>query len=133
MGDQFDWGTTGRKTIPQAIPRDEFDRTTHCDTITAVFGDPAVDPRSGGCVGVEAFSDQTRYTPRHLRRTLLKQSWVRWAGGVPASNVSSLEAWEDGQREAASAEHRVAGRLGGRPRRADSDVTDVTAGTGNSD
>jgi hypothetical protein len=126
VGDWFDIGrATGRslyrlpaEVVAPALRGDPREAITHCNTVCAAYGDPAVDPRSGGVVGLRAIAASLGRSESRVRRILgdERASFVRWAGDLPASNVGSLNAFREALDASAAEAHRLAGRKGGRPR-----------------
>jgi len=82
---------TNRRRVPRAL-RDEFGYTTG-ETLVAKFGDPAIDPRSGGVIGHGPIAKALGRSPRQVERivynTMLRGE-LRWVDGTPASAVQSL-------------------------------------------
>lgn len=87
---------TGR--TPRRLPKEFGDEKNRVDVdeLIRLFGDKWIHPGSGGVIGIPGISGSLRknYSDRHLRRELLKESWIKKVGDVYATNVNSLDAWE---------------------------------------
>jgi hypothetical protein len=84
---------TGRSLyrLPTAL-RDQYGQTK-VTSLVAAFGDPWVNPCSGGLVGHAAIAEGMGRELRQVQRTVFGQpvgAAIRWAHGIPASHVSSL-------------------------------------------
>lgn len=110
---------TKLRGLPRGL-RDEFG-WTKIESLVAAYNDPAVDPRSDGIVGhlwiANALNRSLRQVERSVYNTRLRQE-LRWAYGLPASNVATLAVIRERLDLAARAVHLLP--LG---------LTDVTPGS----
>ena len=83
---------TNLRRVPRRL-RDELGYTT-CASLVANFGDPAIDPRSGGVIGHGAIAKALGRSPRQVQRTVYNtplRGELRWAEGIPACAAQSLD------------------------------------------
>jgi hypothetical protein len=87
---------TNVRRVPRRL-RDELGYTT-CATLVAKFGDPAIDPRSGGVIGHRAIAKELCRSPRQVQRIVYNtplRDELRWAEGIPACAAQSLDTMRD--------------------------------------
>jgi hypothetical protein len=111
--DAVAWGRAGRTSnrIPSQMLTDESpdgERVTVVGSLVAAYGDPWVDPRSGGVIGQQAITGKLLMTLRQAQRTVLKEPWIRWVGDIPATNVASLASWDLRHQLKTRNAHRIA-------------------------
>jgi hypothetical protein len=108
----LDWPSIGRDPyhVPKTIPTEAEVGScmTLVTSLVAAYGDPPIDPRSGGIIGQQVIAAELLMSPRQARRTILGADCVRWVGDVPAIPRASLEAWVQAHIEQARAAHLAA-------------------------
>ena len=85
---------TGRRQaqLPMVI-REPDEALTHCESIVAALGDAGCDPRSGGMAGSGHLAAVFGVDAQQFKRTILPRlDFVRRLGGVPVTNVASIDA-----------------------------------------
>ena len=87
---------TGRSLyrLPRAL-RERDEGRTHVTSICCVYGDPWVNPRSGGVIGHRDFAVSLNRSLRQVQRAVFGTplgAAIRWVGGVPAAPGATLKA-----------------------------------------
>ena len=123
--DYIDWPKVGRGPyhVPADIPTEVELCVTAVTSLVAAYGDPAIDPRSGGVIGQQEIAAQLLLTTRQARRTILHERFVMWVGDLPATCVATLSVWDAQHQAQNDSKWAQNGRRGGRP------VTNCSAGS----
>ena len=97
--DLEEWTGHSVRRTPLAI-REPDEPVTHCDSIVAALGDGACDPRSGGVAGTAHLAERFGVEAQQFRKHILPGlDFVRRLGGIPVTNVASLQAGAAEYRE----------------------------------
>ncbi len=85
------WTGRPRSHIPKSI-REPSDVITHVDSLMAIVGDSACDPRSGGIAGAGHIAEHFGVGATYFRRKILPNlEWVRYIRDIPVTNVNSAD------------------------------------------
>lgn len=99
--------------------------TGYCGSLAALYGDPNVNPQSGGLIGYPQIGQRFDLKQRQTERVLHGphgEGIVRWFADIPATHVNTADEIIRLHKLDVSEARRQA-RLGGRP-------TDVSGGSG---
>ena len=86
------WAARPVTRIPLVLREQGF-TDTHCDSLTAIIGDLACDPRSGGIADTTIMANIFDVLPEQFRKNIVPQAvYIHRIGDLLVSNISSLEA-----------------------------------------
>ena len=85
------WAARPVTRIPLVLREQGF-TDTHCDSLTAIIGDLACDPRSGGIADTTIMANIFDVLPEQFRKNIAPLAdYIHRIGDLLVSNISSLE------------------------------------------